>query len=301
MGVSYVGISSWIVVKNSWIDINSKVEFVNKYSFVSDQTTEVNLELLTRIPGVLKIDPKIPDADNIWATLKSATEQALNGLISMRETEGNHLLQDLTDRINTMRESLSQIQSKASELPAKHRQVLMDRLQQAGLEQIDLNDERILKELVLFADKSDISEEITRLESHFEHFNTLCANQKQVGRSLDFLAQEMFREINTIGSKASNHEIAHVVVSLKTELEKFREQVQNLEWGAVPSPKLQELPSCYWSPHRQGQAKRRFAKTWWKLSHRYIESSLARLVLLGAMKSTVLITIFWTNLTLNWE
>jgi uncharacterized protein (TIGR00255 family) len=191
--------------------------------------TEVNLELLTRIPGVLKIDPKIPDADNIWATLKSATEQALNGLISMRETEGNHLLQDLTDRINTMRESLSQIQSKASELPAKHRQVLMDRLQQAGLEQIDLNDERILKELVLFADKSDISEEITRLESHFEHFNTLCANQKQVGRSLDFLAQEMFREINTIGSKASNHEIAHVVVSLKTELEKFREQVQNLE------------------------------------------------------------------------
>ena len=147
----------------------------------------------------------------------------------MRETEGKNLHQDLTDRINAMKESLSLIQLKASELPAKHRQLLMDRLQQAGLEQIDLNDERILKELVLFADKSDITEEITRLESNFGHFTTLCEKQTQVGRSLDFLAQEMFREINTIGSKASNHEIAHIVVSLKTELEKFREQVQNLE------------------------------------------------------------------------
>ena len=147
----------------------------------------------------------------------------------MRETEGKNLHQDLTDRINAMKESLSLIQLKASELPAKHRQLLMDRLQQAGLEQIDLNDESILKELVLFADKSDITEEITRLESHFGHFTTLCEKQTQVGRSLDFLAQEMFREINTIGSKASNHEIAHIVVSLKTELEKFREQVQNLE------------------------------------------------------------------------
>lgn len=191
--------------------------------------TEVNLELLTRIPGVLKIDPKIPDAESIWSTLKSAVEEAMKGMISMRETEGNHLHKDLTERIKSMRESLAQIQTKASELLAKHRQLLMDRLKHAGLEQIDLTDERILKELVLFADKSDISEEITRLESHFKHFNSLCEKQQQVGRSLDFLAQEMFREINTIGSKASNHEIAHIVVTLKTELEKFREQVQNLE------------------------------------------------------------------------
>ena len=191
--------------------------------------TEVNLELLTRIPGVLKIDPKIPDAESIWSTLKSAVEQAMKGLISMRETEGKHLHKDLTERIKSMRESLAQIQTKASELPAKHRQLLMDRLKHAGLDQIDLTDERILKELVLFADKSDITEEITRLESHFEHFNSLCEKPQQVGRSLDFLAQEMFREINTIGSKASNHEIAHIVVTLKTELEKFREQVQNLE------------------------------------------------------------------------
>lgn len=191
--------------------------------------TDVNLELLTRIPGVLKIDTKIPDADTVWGTLKSAVDQALSGLIAMRETEGKHLHSDLSERIHSMKASLSKIQQKASEIPAKQRQTLMDRLEKAGFEQIDLNDERILKELVLFADKSDITEEITRLESHFEHFNTLCENQKQVGRSLDFLAQEMFREINTIGSKASNHEIAHIVVSLKTELEKFREQVQNLE------------------------------------------------------------------------
>ena len=105
----------------------------------------------------------------------------------------------------------------------------MKRLEEAGLEQIDPHDERLLKEIVLHADRCDISEEITRLESHLVHFEKLIANQQAVGRSLDFLAQEIFREINTIGSKASNHVIAHLVVEMKTTLEKFREQVQNLE------------------------------------------------------------------------
>lgn len=190
---------------------------------------EITLELLTRIPGVLKIDLKIPDPDSIWEALETAAEEAVKGLITMRETEGQHLYTDLSKRIDTMRNALNDVRKLAADLPERHREQLMERLQQAGLEQIDLNDDRILKELIIFADKCDISEEVTRLESHFSHFKTLCDAQKQVGRSLDFLAQEMFREINTIGSKASNHEIAHIVVTLKTELEKFREQVQNLE------------------------------------------------------------------------
>lgn len=191
--------------------------------------TDVHLELLARIPGVLKIDPKIPDPEKLWTPLESAAQQGIEGLLAMRETEGKHLHTDLSQRIATMQEALGKVKTLAADLPERHRKLLMERLEQAGLPDVDLNDERILKELVLYADKSDISEEITRLESHFDHFETLCQGQKQVGRSLDFLAQEMFREINTIGSKASNHEIAHVVVHLKTELEKFREQVQNLE------------------------------------------------------------------------
>ncbi|MDG1889677.1 MAG: YicC family protein [Verrucomicrobiota bacterium] len=191
--------------------------------------TEVSLELLTRIPGVIKISPKTPNPDDIWILLESAAKQAVEGLLTMRTTEGNHLHTDLSERIENMRNALSIIKGKAAELPTRHRKLLIERLEKAGIDQIDVHDERILKELVLFADKSDITEEITRLESHFSHFKTLCDKQQQVGRSLDFLSQEMFREINTIGSKASNHEIAHIVVSLKTELEKFREQVQNLE------------------------------------------------------------------------
>lgn len=190
---------------------------------------DVTLELLARIPGVLKIDLKIPDPDLIWQAVESAASDAVKGLIAMRETEGQHLYTDLSSRIETMRNALEDVRKLAADLPERHRRQLMERLHQAGLEQIDLNDDRILKELVIFADKCDISEEMTRLESHFSHFKTLCEGQNQVGRSLDFLAQEMFREINTIGSKASNHEIAHIVVRLKTELEKFREQVQNLE------------------------------------------------------------------------
>jgi len=190
---------------------------------------DITLELLTRIPGVLKIDLKIPDPELIWEAAETAAREAVQGMLAMRETEGQHLYGDLSSRVETMRKALSDVRKLAAELPDRQRQQLMERLKQAGLEQIDLNDDRILKELVIFADKSDISEEMTRLESHFNHFHTLCTGQKQVGRSLDFLAQEMFREINTIGSKASNHEIAHIVVTLKTELEKFREQVQNLE------------------------------------------------------------------------
>ena len=190
---------------------------------------DITLELLTRLPGVLKIDLKIPDPELIWEAVEAASREAVEGLIAMRETEGEHLYTDLSSRIETMREALTDVRNLAADMPERQRQQLMERLKQAGLEQIDLNDDRILKELVIFADKSDISEEMTRLESHFNHFHTLCKGQKQVGRSLDFLVQEMFREINTIGSKASNHEIAHIVVALKTELEKFREQVQNLE------------------------------------------------------------------------
>ena len=111
----------------------------------------------------------------------------------------------------------------------RYREQLRERIKNAGLEMPGVDDERLLKEIVYFADRSDISEELTRLQSHFQQFDDCVKSQEPVGRTLDFLAQEMNREVNTIGSKANDSLISREVVTLKAELEKFREQVQNVE------------------------------------------------------------------------
>ena len=111
----------------------------------------------------------------------------------------------------------------------RHRKALMERIRAAGLEVGEVEKERITREVVYFADRSDVSEELTRLAAHFDQYETVVKQDQPVGRTLDFLAQEMNREINTIGSKANDSRISREVVVLKTELEKFREQAQNVE------------------------------------------------------------------------
>jgi uncharacterized protein (TIGR00255 family) len=147
----------------------------------------------------------------------------------MREREGAHLAEDLTARIGIMRTAAENIQRQAPQTTENYRQNLLNRIKSAGIENIAPTDERLLKEIVLFADRSDISEELTRLQSLFKQFEDCRKSKEPVGRTLDFLAQEMNREINTIGSKANDAVISREVVTLKTELERFREQVQNVE------------------------------------------------------------------------
>jgi len=153
----------------------------------------------------------------------------LSALVKMREREGAHLAQDLGKRINLMGKAVEKIEKQAPVTAENYRKQLVERIKAAGLENISAYDERLMKEIVLFADRSDISEELTRLQSHFTQFSDCCKSKEPVGRTLDFLAQEMNREINTIGSKANDAQIAHEVVTLKAELEKFREQAQNVE------------------------------------------------------------------------
>jgi uncharacterized protein (TIGR00255 family) len=116
----------------------------------------------------------------------------------------------------------------APAVPERLREAMMKRLEDAGLP-VDLGDDRLIREIAIFADKCDVTEETTRLASHFAQFRSLCDGDVPAGRSLDFLCQEIFREFNTIGSKANDATLAHLVVSAKTELEKIREQVQNIE------------------------------------------------------------------------
>lgn len=189
----------------------------------------VTLDTLLRIPGVLETDEELADADQLWPAVEKALDLALQALVNMRENEGRHLRRDLSRRMALMRKSVKRIARAAPGMAVRYREQLRERIRSAGLESPPPDDERLMKEIVYFADRSDISEEITRLESHFGQFDDLLNSSEPVGRTLDFLAQEMNREINTIGSKANDSLISREVVVIKAELEKFREQVQNVE------------------------------------------------------------------------
>ncbi len=190
---------------------------------------EITLDHVLRAPGVFQTDAELVDAEKIWPVVEKALQAALAALVKMREREGAHLAKDLAARIEIMRSAVAKIQKQSPETAENYRQNLLTRIKSAGIENIALDDERLLKEIVLFADRSDISEELTRLQSHFQQFEDCRKSKEPVGRTLDFLAQEMNREINTIGSKANDAVISREVVTLKTELERFREQVQNVE------------------------------------------------------------------------
>ena len=189
----------------------------------------VTLDQIIRAPGVFQTDEELVEAESIWPAVEKALQPALAALVKMREREGAHLAEDLTARIGTMRQSVEKIQKQAPLTAENYRRQLLERVKSAGLDHIAPDDERLLKEIVLFADRSDISEELTRLQSHFKQFEDCRKAKEPVGRTLDFLAQEINREINTIGSKANDAIISREVVTLKAELEKFREQAMNVE------------------------------------------------------------------------
>jgi uncharacterized protein (TIGR00255 family) len=190
---------------------------------------KISLEALVRLPGVLGAGDDVSEAEKLWPTLEQALGAALDGLVKMRLKEGAHLAKDLQGRIKVMRKGVATIKAAAPEMVKRYREQLQQRIANAGLPLPPEEDERLLKEVVYFADRSDISEELARLQSHFKQFDDCAKTEEPIGRTLDFLAQEMNREINTIGSKAQDSEIAREVVQFKAELEKFREQVQNVE------------------------------------------------------------------------
>ena len=189
----------------------------------------VTLDHLARAPGVFQTDEQIAEEEDFWPAVEKALKKALSAMVKMRKREGAHLKVDLTQRISGMRNAVGKIQKHAPGVAARYREQLIERIKSAGLEAPGTDDERLLKEIVYFADRSDITEELTRLQSHFQQFDDCRKSREPVGRMLDFLAQEMNREVNTIGSKANDSLISREVVRIKAELEKFREQAQNVE------------------------------------------------------------------------
>ncbi len=189
----------------------------------------LSLDSLLRLPGVLESAQPILDAKAFRAPIKSALGQALEGLLSMREKEGANLGRDLAKRLAKLRRIVKRVTKLAPDVLKHHRERLIERLKKANVEVPDMDDDHLLREIVYYTDRTDVTEELTRLGSHFVQLEECLSDVVPVGRKLDFLAQEMFREINTIGSKANDANISSEVVTLKTELEKIREQVQNVE------------------------------------------------------------------------
>ena len=189
---------------------------------------EISIETVLRAPGVLKMQEEEVDIEQTWPVLESALRSALADLIQMRDKEGKHLAKDLIGRLKLVRESLRKIQQLHPAVVRKYRTSLHERIQKAGLE-LPIEDERLVKEVIFFADRSDISEELTRLESHLAQFAHALRKNEPVGRTLDFITQEINREFNTLGAKANDAEISQYVVVCKAEMERIREQIQNIE------------------------------------------------------------------------
>jgi len=213
------------------IDRNLAKEYAKEYRKLATDLKlggEVSLDTVLRAPGVLQTSEEELDVESLWTPLRTAVRAALKQLLAMRAREGANLKKDLQKRIDALQKSVKAVKRQAPKTVRRHREALLDRLNQSGLD-LKLDDERVLKEVALFADRIDIAEELTRLESHFGQFADYAKSKGPVGRTLDFLSQEMNREVNTIGSKANDPLISRLVVAMKSELEKFREQVQNVE------------------------------------------------------------------------
>ena len=194
-----------------------------------DLPDDLKASALLSLPGLVALEHGERDLETLWPSVRKALDAALAKLQAMRKKEGAALARDLQGRLATLRTLVGEIAARAPGVAETYRANLLKRIA-AALPGTDLaGDERLLKEVALFADKADVAEELVRLDSHFRQADGLLKTGGVVGRTLDFLVQEMGREINTIGSKANDAEIARRVVACKAELERFREQVQNLE------------------------------------------------------------------------
>jgi uncharacterized protein (TIGR00255 family) len=189
---------------------------------------EITIGTILQAPGVMRVPEQTFDSDDAWPAVEQALHSALAELIKMREREGKHLAKDLIHRLKALRKRLKEIRALHPDVVKRYRAALLERIQKTGLS-LDDADERLLKEISFFADRSDISEELTRLESHLAQFAHHLRRTEPIGRTLEFITQEIFRELNTLGAKANDALISQHVVACKAELERIREQIQNLE------------------------------------------------------------------------
>ncbi|MFY9372110.1 MAG: YicC/YloC family endoribonuclease [bacterium] len=188
---------------------------------------EVDIKAIADFPDVFLVEEKEPDQENSQRALEIALTAALEDLVAMRAAEGEKLQEDIIHRIAIIEQVIKDIEERAPQVVVEYRNGLKQRMEKflAG----EIEEGRLLTEVAYFAEKANINEELVRMFSHIDLFRSTLKEEGAIGRKLDFILQEMYREINTIGSKAGDTAIARAVVEVKSELEKIREQVQNIE------------------------------------------------------------------------
>jgi uncharacterized protein (TIGR00255 family) len=204
--------------------IDALRELQEKYGLVND----ISVSTIARYSDIFTVIKPPDDEERVWNAVKTVADKALAGFVTMRKAEGERLKQDIVARARVIDALVDRVEKRSPETVEEYRQKLTDRMTEI-LADAAVDENRILLEAAIYADKVSVTEETVRLKSHLKQFEIMLDGDDPVGRKLDFLMQEMNREANTIGSKVSDIEIAGIVVEIKAELEKIREQIQNLE------------------------------------------------------------------------
>ncbi len=192
--------------------------------------TGAEIMYLARCQDVINVKEGFFDVETVWPKVEQAVKQALQNLVAMRETEGGNIYGDFIYRADLIAEKLTQVEARSPKVVEEYQAKLTERLNNLLADHnITVEPERLLQEVAIFADRTSITEEIVRLKSHIKQFKTIIESDQPVGRKLDFLIQEFNREANTIASKANDYTLAQIVVEIKAEIEKIREQIQNIE------------------------------------------------------------------------
>ena len=206
--------------------INAMKEISDTYGVEND----VTVVSLSRFPDVFTVHKPAEDEEQITNDVLSVAETALDSFIAMRETEGEKMKADILSRANTILSIVGEIEERSPQTVAEYEERLLERIKQTLEDyEVEIDEQRVLTEVAVFSDKVAVAEETVRLRSHFEQLNKFLEYDEPVGRKIDFIIQEMNREANTIGSKVQDAVLAHKVVDIKSEIEKIREQVQNIE------------------------------------------------------------------------
>ncbi|HHW02943.1 MAG TPA: YicC family protein [Thermoanaerobacterales bacterium] len=227
----FVNMSCENLPMNIKFDKSAVRNYYNKLMEIKQETGfegPVSLPLLSMMPDLFSIEEEMPQEQELWEMLKPALDQAVKNLIIMREMEGQTLWNDIIARLDIIDEKVDFISKRTDAVIEEYRKRLVQNVERV-LKDISLERDRIEAEVVLFAERSNITEELVRLKSHIGQMRNLEQVDDSVGKKADFIIQEMYREANTIASKSPDYDISMRIIEIKSELEKIREQVQNIE------------------------------------------------------------------------
>ncbi len=205
------------------------VSILNEIKEKFNLQDDISVMSIAKFPDIVRCEEKEEDEDLYWGMLKEALDMALERLGQMRRAEGEKLAQDTLKRCDILKDLLNEIEKYSDTVVNEYREKLNVRINEILDNPSIIDENRLAQEVAIFADKSSITEEIVRFRSHIEQLKNTVVKNDSIGRKIDFLIQEMNREVNTTGSKSSNINITNLVVEVKSELEKIREQIQNIE------------------------------------------------------------------------